>query len=331
MMAMKISLSLFSILALGCKAQDIDTNKVHFYLWTRELPHNSYQVVELSEESLANSYFNPEHPTIILSHGWNSDGLGFGGGFKDNYFAVGDFNIFSIDWGDLESWSNYPHAAAITKPVGEHSAQLVKLLGEHVGVFENIHLVGHSLGAHVVGFIAKEVKKMGLGKISRMTGLDPAFPFFELQGPEGRIDKSDAEFVQIVHTNSGFLWEGCLSFKEPLGHVDFYPGGGAHQPGCTDLCIIDCYNETIIDLLKGGCSHGRANDYMVESVLGFVGNDKFVGRYCLSWEDFQAGNCCSNPTAVMGEWVDSNIEEGSYFLNVNEEEPFAMDIEGVNC
>lgn len=93
----------------------------------------------------------------------------------------------------------------------------VKLLGEHVGVFENIHLVGHSLGAHVVGFIAKEVKKMGLGKVSRMTGLDPAFPFFELQGPEGRIDKSDAEFVQIVHTNSGFLWEGCLSFKEPLG------------------------------------------------------------------------------------------------------------------
>lgn len=81
-------------------------------------------MVELSEESLANSYFNPEHPTIILSHGWNSDGLGFGGGFKDNYFAVGDFNIFSIDWGDLESWSNYPHAAAITKPVGEHSAQL---------------------------------------------------------------------------------------------------------------------------------------------------------------------------------------------------------------
>ena len=43
---------------------------------------------------------------------------------------------------------------------------------------------------------------------------------------------------------------------------------------------------------------------MAESVLGFVGNDKFVGRKCPSWEDFQAGNCCSNPTAEMGEWVD---------------------------
>ena len=80
-------------------------------------------------------------------------------------------------------------------------------------VLENIHLVGHSLGAHVVGFIAKTVQSMGLGKIKQITGLDPAYPFFELHGPEGRIDKSDAEFVQIIHTNSGFLWDGCLSFK----------------------------------------------------------------------------------------------------------------------
>ena len=80
-------------------------------------------------------------------------------------------------------------------------------------VLENIHLVGHSLGAHVVGFIAKTVQSMGLGKIKQITGLDPAYPFFELHGPEDRIDKSDAEFVQIIHTNSGFLWDGCLSFK----------------------------------------------------------------------------------------------------------------------
>merc|ERR1712066_680184 len=117
---------------------------------------------------------------------------GFGSDFADDYLAVGDFNIFSIDWGDLESWANYPHAAEVTKPVGKHAAKLVQL-------------VGHSLGAHVVGFLAREVTALGLGKLKRMTGLDPAFPFFELAGPEGRIDKSDAEFVQIVHTNSGFL------------------------------------------------------------------------------------------------------------------------------
>ena len=101
----------------------------------------------------------------------------------------------------------YCQAAAVTKPVGKHAVKLVQLLDDY-GVLDNIQLVGHSLGAHVVGFLAKEVTALGLGKLKRITGLDPAFPFFELAGPDGRIDKSDAEFVQIVHTNSGFLWEG---------------------------------------------------------------------------------------------------------------------------
>ena len=90
---------------------------------------------------------------------------------------------------------------------------VVLLAGYGHDVTANLHLVGHSLGAHVVGFIAKKVQALGLGKLPRLTGLDPAYPFFELAGPEGRVDKTDAELVQIVHTNSGWLWEGCLSFK----------------------------------------------------------------------------------------------------------------------
>ena len=41
--------------------------------------------------------------------------------------------------------------------------------------------------------------------------------------------RGDADFVDIIHTNSGNLWEGCLSFAKNLGHVDFYPAGGSHQ------------------------------------------------------------------------------------------------------
>ena len=138
-------------------------------------------------------------------------------------------------------------------------------------VLHNLHLVGHSLGAHVAGFMAKKVARLGLGKVPRLTGLDPAYPCYELLGPEGRVDKTDAELVQILHTNSGWLWEGCLSFKvmrsldhcklalnacnciyllvqEPLGHVDFYPAGGSHQPGCTEGLLH--INMTIIDLLR---------------------------------------------------------------------------------
>ena len=90
-------------------------------------------------------------------------------------------------------------------------------------MFDNIHLVGHSLGAHVVGFCAKKLQELGVGKIKKITGLDPAFPFFELAGVSGRLDKSDAEFVQIIHTNSGWLWEGCLSFEASNVSLHFRP------------------------------------------------------------------------------------------------------------
>ena len=84
-------------------------------------------------------------------------------------------------------------------------------------MLDNIHLVGHSLGAHVMGSAAKEVQRLGLGKLRRLTGLDPAYPFFESADLyPWRVDKSDADMVQILHTNSGFLWDGCLSFKVNL-------------------------------------------------------------------------------------------------------------------
>ena len=104
-------------------------------------------------------------------------------------------------------------AAATTEPVGKHSALLVLLLAFEAGAkMEEIHLVGHSLGAHVVGFLGKEVQVLGLGKVAiiiiiiiiisililiilglfkvaRVTGLDPAKPMFEAATEKGRIDK----------------------------------------------------------------------------------------------------------------------------------------------
>ena len=91
--------------------------------------------------------------------------------------------------------------------------------------------------------------------------------------------------------------------------MDFYPAGGSHQPGCTDICLLgNCLNVTLNDLLKGGCSHERANLYFEESIRAVnpeaEGGNRFLGRLCGSWEDFQAGLCCDNPTAVMGEWLE---------------------------
>lgn len=45
-------------------------------------------------------------------------------------------------------------------------------------------------------------------------------------------DPTDAAFVDVIHTSAGTLLEGGLAFREPRGHVDFYPNSGGNQPGC---------------------------------------------------------------------------------------------------
>lgn len=69
---------------------------------------------------------------------------------------------------------------------------------------------------------------------------------------------------------------------EPVGHADFYPNGGARQPGCG------------LDLL-GSCSHNRAWQYFAES----ISSNSFVGINCGSWDNLISANCVG-ARAVMG-------------------------------
>lgn len=52
-------------------------------------------------------------------------------------------------------------------------------------------------------------------------------PLFWGSDPREKLDKGDAKFVDVIHTN--VLVKGKL---EPCGHVDFYCNGGKNQPGC---------------------------------------------------------------------------------------------------
>jgi len=108
----------------------------------------------------------------------------------------------------------------------------------NVGV-KDIHLIGFSLGAHVAGGVSKYIEP---NKIHRITGLDPAGMGFEFSRSSMRLDRSNAKFVDVIHTACGIL--GVTS---PIGHIDFYPNN-CHFPDANCTKIFDLNGSFNIDL-----------------------------------------------------------------------------------
>lgn len=147
------------------------------------------------------------------------------------------FNVVVVDWGKLASasfWTAlfyYPQAVQNVARVGEHVANFIKFLldAEAICSLGKVHLLGFSLGAHVAGVAGMYLKNKTGIKVGRITGFDPAGPEFgEDVKPNYRLDKEDADFVDVIHSNAGNLGTDLLS-----GHVDFFVNGGTEQPGCS--------------------------------------------------------------------------------------------------
>merc|ERR1712038_430101 len=320
-----------SVLITGNQGQDV-SGDVSYWLWTRKNP-TEHEVIEADSASLGNSNFDTNHPTKIFVHGFYDDATVVTRyPMLENWLSVGDFNIISIDWGTLAACCNYISAADSVIPVGEYSTNLIQALVNYGVSLDNLHLVGHSLGAHVVGIMGQTVQALGLGKLPRITGLDPAFPYYEFSGVDSKLSKDDAEFVDVIHTNSGLLTDACLSFWLPQGHVDFYPAGGRHQPGCTEICD-GCDSNNFVDLFKNACSLRRANEYFAESIIATEGS-QFLGWACgNSWENFEGGMCCKADVQsyVMGAWCDPQTPTGRYYLETVKDSPYAKDQSGNPC
>ena len=65
--------------------------------------------------------------------------------------------------------------------------------------------------------------------------LDPAGPGFDPLNVRDRLDPTDATFVDVIHSNAATSLIGGLGYLDALGHVDFYPNGGAAQPCKSDV------------------------------------------------------------------------------------------------
>lgn len=61
-------------------------------------------------------------------------------------------SIPAVDWGEMAKDNNYLRSAASTRNVGKHVASVIdRMVTEKNASLDEIHIVGHSLGAHTAG------------------------------------------------------------------------------------------------------------------------------------------------------------------------------------
>ena len=116
-----------------------------------------------------------------------------------------------------------------------------------------------------------------------LTGLMKVEPMQDLPHVDTRLDASDADLVDVIHTDGNFA--GTM---EPSGHVDFYVGRsheslGSSQKdcGCTD-----------------NCDHARSFKLFADSVRQQVAVDEIMG--CEGVYNFTLSGCEAVEGKVLG-------------------------------
>ncbi|XP_023235945.1 pancreatic lipase-related protein 2-like [Centruroides sculpturatus] len=292
--------------------------RTKFLLYTRRDPWFNEILIPDQIETIEISKFNSQLPTKVIIHGYVDSTLltTWMKRLTRVLFSVGDYNVIIVDWFIGSTFSSYIQAVANARVVGAEIAFLMERL-------QDFHLICHSLGAHVCGYAGKRLSDLG-----RITGLDPAGPYFHNVSRHVRLDASDAMFVDIIHTNAAESIFKGLGTNEMIGHVDFFPNGGHNNPGCKTLREKK-KSRTFLEFIRPQleCDHRRAIEFFIASIKY---PECFVAVSCRSYLDFAAGRCsCSDetPCAFMGFYADQfehliRNTSGIFYLDTSSDYPY---------
>lgn len=307
---------LHSILLLTLASVGYSALLADFYLYTSA---GQGEAERVTSSSIAGSSFDANRPTKIVIHGFG-DNVSKGvwmKQLKDLFLQRESANVILAD----VSRANPPMylvAVANTRLVAREVADLIKSSGVTPS---NVHIVGHSLGAQTAGFVGKQFGSRS--KIGHITGLDPAGPSFQGRSSRSKLWHTDAQFVDIVHTDMAHVGFMPLGTTEACGHADFYINGGKYQPGCATKRVTGNRREMI------ACDHIRAVDYYLAS---FNQSEPLPRAFeCSSWAKFQAGEChecgqADDKCALMGpgadEWATKQASNKQFYMATAGDAPY---------
>ncbi|KAH8302125.1 hypothetical protein KR044_003033 [Drosophila immigrans] len=235
---------------------------------------------------------------------------------RNAYTAQGFEHVLIADWSPAANLDYASSRRAVAKVASVLAKQLQQFLEQHSVALEAVHILGHSLGAHVAGCIGQHFN----GTLGRITGLDPALPLFTAHSDDS-LQATAARFVDVIHTDYPVF--GDLT---PRGSVDFYPNfGHTPQPGCEELDLLTA-SKLILEAYS--CSHNRAVLLYAES----IGMPKSFPAIPCSWKSIRSSRSCAGKldTAIddsqlvyMGEQV-SRSAISYYYLETNAAPPYGQ-------
>lgn len=247
-------------------------------------------------------------PIMLITHGWLDDhALIWIQETAQDAMKFIDTNVCIVGWDQLAKYNYFQAAKENTRLVSDYLTLFVKFLNQQGMSLDNVTLVGHSLGGQICGQVGNNLD----GKIAEIYGVDPAGPLFTFpidSGLKNRLDKGDAQYVQMILTSTNTLGVG-----KGDGHENFYPNGGnVPQPNCFFPVTSDA---EMADQIV--CSHLHATSLFRLSLDPSL---VFKGKQCFNWMSFNLKACRRNPSDLLGVY---NCKlPGDFYLNTLASSPF---------
>lgn len=234
--------------------------------------------------------YNPNRRTVIIIGGFLTPAPSdWQLRMADKWLKLDDVNVIIVGWNKGNKFF-YDKAVRNTKVVARqvtvflyYLARLYRLNPRDRKFTENLIIVGHSLGAHIAGFIGQDFG----GKIGRITGLDPAGPSFSQNSESRRLDRNDAIVVDVIHTNADFGYKFFLGIYAQIGHVDYYANDGKWQPNCHLINFYECNHGAVINYYLSILDH----EIVMRSYFDTFSRNNYrvVAYLSKSYDDFRTG------------------------------------------
>ncbi|KAJ1528929.1 hypothetical protein ONE63_007298 [Megalurothrips usitatus] len=215
-------------------------------------------------------------------------------------------NIITVDWSQLDSHNYVDDALYKVHEVSDRMAEVVNVILSMGANSSCIHLIGHSLGAHVCAFTCRKAKE----PCGWLTGLDPAGPLFFCADAKCRFNASDCVFNEAIHTSATYGTFQAVAQCDLLVNYARQPWSTSPQPGC-------------VNDIGGLCAHFYAVTLYVYAIQN---NKALVAEKCAPSLPSLPGSCrtvncgpypsSSTDTTYIGPLVNKSCS-GVYNVNTN--------------